>query len=1482
MSGLVAPPPPPPQMTGRSLRRFARPAAAVAAAMALIIAYVPALPAMAQAQRGAIASVSLASDAAGQLVITWEAPESAPTDYRIAWANAELDWLSYSADNEDERGNAYPLVGVTTLTLDGLTPGDTYKVQMRSRYYNANRTVHEQSGPWTDVMTQRVNTAPPEPESEETTGGQTEAATEERSKGQTVLDRASAVPKSTDNDPPTFVSATVSGRTLVITFNEDLDPDPRDADNNPLTNYPFIPKKGRPLGNKLPLSGSPVISGRTVTLTLATAITATDTNVRISYLLVFPSDPTAPVRDLAGNDLEQVFSQPVTNSLVETDPPVLTAADPVLAADGVTLTLTFNEPLNTGSVPGRTQFTVNATPMGETTAAAVSLATISPVAVSGTNVTLKLATPIAHNDHSVTVAYSGSAIEDVFGNDARSFGARTVTNNSEAPRVSIEAVRSPASPVISDAEFKVTRSNTGSDNLRVFVNITQDQTYLDEPLSFFVTILANEEHKTVSLPSDYSGNVSGSLTATVEAGTGYLPAIAPKNAATVQMKVPASGAMVTISHQQGAYSVNEGAAFDLDVVLRTADGVAQPRGRVGFGLSHREGSAVATDYDSDLAAFVGTQYVEANEWVAAGTAFTKTKQFRVQTSQDTLAEGTQQFQVLLSPKTSQRALFNTNCPTGTYISEAANTHACAVTVTINDDDTLELQSVVVSSNPAADFYAVDEKISFAANFNGDITVTGTPQFTFDLGGNARVAAYTGTSAYDDVVEEETGRTNLVLNRSSLFGTHYAFFDYTVTAADVDDHDGIAWNDSALALNGGTIKLTHTDAAEQTAAVLTHVAQEALPVQRVDTTKPIFKEAAGGGNTVTMLYSEELSTTAPPVASFRVVVTGTQQTPREVSISGRRVVLTLPAGTILTTQTVTMSYAKRSGQVAIEDLSGKEADDLTSFSVIRDTTPPELVGSNPPVLAADGRTLTVTYNEPLSTTSVPINSVFTVEATPDGGSEVTLALATTGGVSVTGNTVMLTLDDPILPDHTLVKVSYTKPSSGAVIEDLAGNDAADFTDLDVTNNSTVPRVSIEAVYDDATPLLAPPVFRVTRSIASAAPLTVNVTITQDAQYIASNYFTDPNLTSSQLATRLLTIPANLTSVEKAIFVPTSSGSHGNGALTLTVAGGDDHLPTLGSEVSATVQMKMPVPDLPLLRQNDLVGVKIQQTDSSVSEPDVAFDLNLALIATTAKGVAKPRALDFTVAIYTEAVTAEINRDYDHISKNIQFGWAAWRPTGDGAYTQTVIVPDLKIHPDDEHEADETFEVILQNTPGVSQRIRLDRTPVEVTIVDDGVDVLDIAEVLVASAPATAGSDYYLDAEVISFTVVIDGKVAVDVTNGTPQFMFEIGGQPRLADYVSAVYTAENDALALLTLETDPAPGKAVVLLHGGQRGRRPRRHLLADERAEPERRHHQVRSHGPAPADRRPIWTSPRRIHCRATRWTPRRRPSSQPSAVETR
>ena len=69
----------------------------------------------AQAGSDVIPSITLDSNQPGQLVITWATPEQTPTDYRIRWANTNLGFPSYSATNEAERGNEYPLVDVNTL-----------------------------------------------------------------------------------------------------------------------------------------------------------------------------------------------------------------------------------------------------------------------------------------------------------------------------------------------------------------------------------------------------------------------------------------------------------------------------------------------------------------------------------------------------------------------------------------------------------------------------------------------------------------------------------------------------------------------------------------------------------------------------------------------------------------------------------------------------------------------------------------------------------------------------------------------------------------------------------------------------------------------------------------------------------------------------------------------------------------------------------------------------------------------------------------------------------------------------------------------------------------------------------------------------------------------------------------------------------------------------------------------------------------------
>ena len=87
----------------------------------MLIAAVPPVAARAQAERGASPSMNLAGSERGQLVIAWETPDPPPRDCRVGWANVHPDG------------------GGTTLTLDNLTPGPDYKVQLRPRCHNEDR-----------------------------------------------------------------------------------------------------------------------------------------------------------------------------------------------------------------------------------------------------------------------------------------------------------------------------------------------------------------------------------------------------------------------------------------------------------------------------------------------------------------------------------------------------------------------------------------------------------------------------------------------------------------------------------------------------------------------------------------------------------------------------------------------------------------------------------------------------------------------------------------------------------------------------------------------------------------------------------------------------------------------------------------------------------------------------------------------------------------------------------------------------------------------------------------------------------------------------------------------------------------------------------------------------------------------------------------------------------------------------------------------
>lgn len=142
---------------------------------------------------------------------------------------------------------------------------------------------------------------------------------------------------------PTLSAATVDGVTLTLVFNEVLD------EAASLANSAFTVKKTPQGGTEqtVSLSGTPAIDGRALTLTLADAVAATDTEVKVSY--TEPASGTGNrLRDDTGNDIESFSDEPVEVSARDITPPTLERGE----IDGGTVTLFFSEALDPDSAGG--------------------------------------------------------------------------------------------------------------------------------------------------------------------------------------------------------------------------------------------------------------------------------------------------------------------------------------------------------------------------------------------------------------------------------------------------------------------------------------------------------------------------------------------------------------------------------------------------------------------------------------------------------------------------------------------------------------------------------------------------------------------------------------------------------------------------------------------------------------------------------------------------------------------------------------------------------------------------------------------------------------------------------------------------------------------------------------------------------------------------------------------------------------------------
>ena len=209
---------------------------------------------------GAPGSLSVSVNDTGRLDMSWSAPGSnggSPvTGYRVQWKEAVDSWETPADVTE-------ATVTGTSHMVSGLTDG----VEYTFRVFAVN-TVGDSSASQEGSETPRETTA------------------------------------------PTFSSATVEGATLTLTFSEGLAETPRPAVTTFTVN----------VGDSRRGVDTVAISGSTVTLTLASAVTSTD-EVSVSYTV--PSDAAAArLKDLSDNSVASFTGQAVVNNTAAAQTPL--------------------------------------------------------------------------------------------------------------------------------------------------------------------------------------------------------------------------------------------------------------------------------------------------------------------------------------------------------------------------------------------------------------------------------------------------------------------------------------------------------------------------------------------------------------------------------------------------------------------------------------------------------------------------------------------------------------------------------------------------------------------------------------------------------------------------------------------------------------------------------------------------------------------------------------------------------------------------------------------------------------------------------------------------------------------------------------------------------------------------------------------------------------------------------------------------------
>ena len=767
------------------------------------------------------------------------------------------------------------------------------------------------------------------------------------------------------------------------------------------------------------------ISGSEVTLVLAEAVQPGDT-VTVSYIQppLLAGHPFLKDADNLKLPVSGFTAQTVTNNTpADTTGPTFASA----SVNGATLTITFDEALDESvAAPAKAAFTVTAG------GSASELAASGAVSVSGRTVTLTLAAAVGYGQ-AVTVGYdktrAGSGtLRDAHANEAGSFANADVANATPAPLTTIVSVTIESAPSI-DADGDTAADTYGrGEHIRVKVTWSADVLWDVSAAGAAMAVELDVGGTTRTAPLLTGGATSGRARAlhfryTVVQADMDDDGIAPLRTAAGDLVILAGGATLkdaqdrNASRGTGALGAAAGHRADGS---RTAGPDSRPPELVDASVS---GKMLTLTFDEDLEQ-PGEQAARAlrHAFIVQGgrhlgTPIVNQSPNRVAVSGPTVT-----------------LTLGTAVAAGQPVT--LDYHRDAVAARHWLGDTAGNAVANLKSRPVADATAAAgpaptlaratvEGRALALFFDRGLDSASRPAgHRFEVSGDTRDGSYRVRG---------TGRAH-VLGATVVVALEQA----------LPDGIGGAWirydrGDDASPLRGAAGGAV-TDIAAWRAAGL-------------DGSGPGMASGSVSGTDVTLYFDEALDeSSVPATGAFTVQVAGLNTNPavQTVKVQGNAATLALPAGTVTAAKTVQVEYDRtNAGATPLRDPAGNEAESFGPHAVDNDDATsdpgkPALVdrtdSTTPDPAVADGRVLTLTFDQPLDPTKVPWNEAFVLSVNVYGG---------VNAVTVRGVEVALRLGRAVQPCDTGVTVSYARPERNA-LRNRWGTTAESFGRVEVTN------------------------------------------------------------------------------------------------------------------------------------------------------------------------------------------------------------------------------------------------------------------------------------------------------------------------------------------------------------------------------------------------------------------------------------------------